>query len=184
MSGLQDKVVVVTGASSGIGEAIALRLAAGGAKLVLGARGADRLAAVAERIAAAGGAVAHAPTDVRRRQDVARLVDLALERFGQLDVMINNAGVVPISRLDELRVDDWDEMVDVNIKGVLYGIAASLPVFRRQGFGHMINMASTAGHRISPAFAVYSATKFAVRALSEGLRQEAGDKLRVTLISP
>ncbi|MCA8934409.1 MAG: SDR family oxidoreductase [Rhodospirillaceae bacterium] len=184
MSGLQDKVVVVTGASSGIGEAIALRLAAGGAKLVLGARGADRLAAVAERIAAAGGAVAHAPTDVRRRQDVARLVDLALERFGQLDVMINNAGVVPISRLDELRVDDWDEMVDVNIKGVLYGIAASLQVFRRQGFGHMVNMASTAGHRISPAFAVYSATKFAVRALSEGLRQEAGDKLRVTLISP
>jgi NADP-dependent 3-hydroxy acid dehydrogenase YdfG len=184
MSGIEDKVVAITGASSGIGEATALLLAERGAKVVLGPRGSDRLQALAARIAKAGGEVAYAATDVRRRDDVTNLVKLACERYGKLDVLFNNAGVMPISPLDELRVDDWEEMIDINIKGVLYGIAAALPVFRKQGFGHFINTASTAGHKTVPNQSVYSGTKFAVRALSEGLRQEAGDKLRVTIISP
>jgi NADP-dependent 3-hydroxy acid dehydrogenase YdfG len=184
MSGIKGKVIVITGASSGIGEATALLLAERGAKLVLGARGADRLKSVATRIADAGGEAAHAQTDVKRRADLSNLVTLACERYGKLDVLINNAGIAPTSLLDELRVDDWEEMIDVNIKGVLYGIAAALPVFRKQGFGHFITTASTAGLITKPTMAVYSGTKFAVRAISEGLRQEAGDKLRVTIISP
>jgi NADP-dependent 3-hydroxy acid dehydrogenase YdfG len=184
MSRIEDKVVAITGASSGIGEATALLLAERGAKVVLGARGSARLEALSERIAAAGGDVAYVPTDVKRRDDVSRLVKLACERYGKLDVLFSNAGVMPVSPLDELRVDDWDEMIDINVKGVLYGIAAALPVFRGQGFGHFVNTASTAGHKTVANQSVYSGTKFAVRALSEGLRQEAGDKLRVTIISP
>jgi len=183
-SGIKDKVVVITGASSGIGEATALLLAERGAKLVLGARGLDRLQALAAGIAKQTGEVSYLATDVRRRDDVCALVNLACERYGKLDVLINNAGVMPISPLDDLRVDDWEQMIDVNIKGVLYGIAAALPIFRKQGFGHFVNIASTAGHKTVPNQSVYSATKFAVRAISEGLRQEAGDKLRVTIISP
>ena len=184
MSGIKDKVVVVTGASSGIGEATALLLAERGAKVVLGARGSDRLEALAARIADAGGEAAYARTDVRRRDDLSNLVKLACERYGKLDVLVNNAGVGPISPLDDLRVEEWEEMIDINIKGVLYGIAAALPVFRKQGFGHFVNTASTAGHKTVPNQSVYSGTKFAMRAISEGLRQEAGDKLRVTIISP
>ena len=184
MSGIEDKVVAITGASSGIGEATALLLAARGAKIVLGARGSDRLEALAARIAEAGGEATYLPTDVRRRADVAALVNLASARYGKLDVLISNAGIGPLAPLDDLRVEEWDDMIDINIKGVLYGIAAALPVFRRQGFGHFINTASTAAHRIVPNMAVYAGTKFAVRAISEGLRQEAGDKLRVTVISP
>jgi NADP-dependent 3-hydroxy acid dehydrogenase YdfG len=184
MSGVEKKVVAITGASSGIGEATALLLAARGAKVVLGARGSDRLKVLAERIAAVGGEVAFAPVDVKRRDDVSKLVTLACERYGKLDVLFSNAGVMPVSPLDDLRVDDWDEMIDVNIKGVLYGIAAALPVFRAQGFGHFVSTASTAGHKTVPNQSVYSATKFAVRAICEGLRLEAGDKLRVTIISP
>ena len=181
---IKGKVVVITGASSGIGEATAIMLAAQGAKVVLGARGLDRLKTLADRIAEAGGDVAYAPADVKRREDVTNLVKLAIERFGKLDIMFNNAGVMPISPLDGLRVDDWEEMIDINIKGVLYGIAAALPVFRKQGFGHIINTASVAGIKTTPGMSVYSGTKFAVRAISEGLRQESGDKLRVTVISP
>ena len=184
MTEFSEKVVIVTGASSGIGRATALLLAARGARLVLGARGQDRLEALARSIEASGVEVACLPTDVRRRGDVAALVDLACTRFGRLDVLVNNAGVGPISRLDELRVDEWEEMIDVNIKGVLYGIAAALPVFRRQGFGHFVNVASTAGHKTVAGQSVYSGTKFAVRAISEGLRQEAGETLRVTIVSP
>src|SRR2546427_7007581 len=184
MSGTEGKVVVITGASSDIGEATALLLAERGAKVVLGARGLDRLEALADRIARAGGGAVYARTDVKRREDLSNLVKLACERYGKLDVLFSNAGVMPVSPLDELRVDDWDEMIDINIKGVLYGIAAALPVFRRQGFGHFVNTASTAGHKTVPNQAVYSGTKFVVRAISEGLRQEAGDKLRVTIISP
>jgi len=184
MSGIEGKVVAITGASSGIGEATALLLSEGRAKVVLGARGSGRLKALAERISAAGGEVAYASTDVKRRGDVSNLVKLARERYGKLDVLFSNAGVMPVSPLDDLRVDDWDEMIDINIKGVLYGIAAALPVFREQGFGHFVNTASTAGHKTVPNQSVYSGTKFAVRAISEGLRQEAGDKLRVTIISP
>src|SRR6266481_6621931 len=184
MPGIEGKVVAITGASSGIGEATALLLAERGAKLVLGARGLDRLEALAAGIANQGGEVSYAPTDVRRRDDVCALVKLACERYGKLDVLINNAGIGPISPLDDLRVDDWENMIDINIKGVLYGIAAALPVFRKQGFGHFVNTASTAGIMVNPNMAVYAGTKFAVRAISEGLRQEAGDKLRVTIISP
>jgi NADP-dependent 3-hydroxy acid dehydrogenase YdfG len=184
MSNLEGKVVAITGASSGIGEATAVLLAERGGKVVLGARGSDRLAALADRIVGAGGHAVCASTDVRRRDDVNALVNLARERFGKLDVLVNNAGVMPVSPLADLRVEDWEDMVDVNIKGVLYGIAAALPLFRAQGFGHFVNIASTAGHVVRPTMAVYAGTKFAVLAISEGLRQEAGDKLRVTVISP
>ena len=184
MDNITGKVVVITGASSGIGEATALLLAARGAKVVLGARGTERLAALAARITAAGGQVAYARTDVARRSEVTALVELAGEQFGQLDVFISNAGIGPNSLLDELQVDDWEAMIDINLKGVLYGIAAALPVFRRQGFGHFIQILSTAGLVIKPTMAVYAGTKNAVRAITEGLRQEAGDKLRVTGISP
>src|SRR6266403_67601 len=135
-------------------------------------------------IADGGGEASYAPTDVRRRDDVSALVKLACERYGKLDVLVNNAGIGPIAPLDDLRVEEWEDMIDINIKGVLYGIAAALPVFRQQGFGHFVNTASTAGHKTVPNQSIYSGTKFAVRAISEGLRQEAGDKLRVTIISP
>ncbi len=184
MSGIKDKVVVITGASSGMGEATALLLTARGAKVVLGARRLDRLEALADRIAKAGGEAAYAATDVKRRADLTHLVNLACERYGKLDVLVNNAGIGPISPLDDLRIEDWEEMIDINIKGVLCGIAAALPVFRKQGFGQFVNIASTAGIVIKPGMAVYAGTKFAVRAITEGLRQEAGDKLRVTIISP
>jgi len=181
---IEDKVVVITGASSGLGEATAIMLAERGAKVVLGARGLNRLEALARRIMGAGGEVAYAQTDVRRREDLTSLVKLALDRYDQLDVLISNAGIMPVSPLDDLRVEDWENMIDINIKGVLYGIAAALPVFRKQGFGHFVNTASTAGHKTVPNQSVYSATKCAVRAISEGLRMEAGEKLRVTIISP
>lgn len=184
MSGIEDKVIVITGASSGIGEATALLLAERGAKVVLGARGSDRLKVLADRIVTSGGEAAYAPTDVKRREDLSNLVRLAVDRYGKLDVLVNNAGVAPISLLDEIRVEDWEEMIDINLKGVLYGIAAALPVFRKQGFGHFVNVISTAGIQITPTMAVYAATKNAVRTITEGLRLEAGDKLRVTGISP
>lgn len=184
MSGIKDKVIVITGASCGIGEAVALLLVERGAKIVLGARGADRLEALVARIVKKGGEAVYVSTDVKRREDLSSLVTLACERYGKLDVFISNAGIMPISPLDDLRVEDWEAMIDINMKGVLYGIAAALPVFRKQGFGHFVNTASIAGHKTVPNQSVYSATKFAVRAISEGLRQEAGDQLRVTIISP
>jgi NADP-dependent 3-hydroxy acid dehydrogenase YdfG len=184
MENVQGKVIAITGASSGIGAATARLLAARGAKVVLGARRLDRLEALASEITAAGGEAAYARTDVSQRADVTALIELACERYGKLDVLINNAGIGLISPLDELRVEDWDAMIDVNIKGTLYGIAAALPVFRRQEFGHFVNVLSTSGLRIVPLQSVYAGTKNAVRAISEGLRQEAGDKLRVTIISP
>ena len=185
MIGIEGRVVAITGASSGIGEATALLLAERGAQVVLGARGSDRLATLARRIENAGGTVAYVPTDVRRRSDVAALVAMACDRYGKLDVLFSNAGVMPISPLSDLRVEDWEEMVDINVKGVLYGIAAALPVFRKQGFGHFVNTASTAGLKTVPTQSIYSGTKFAVRAISDGLRQEVGsEKLRVTVISP
>ncbi len=184
MSGIEGKVAAITGASSGIGEATALLLAQRGAKVVLGARRSDRLEALADRIAGVGGEAAYARTDVKRRADLSDLVTLACERYGKLDVLVNNAGVMPVSPLDDLRVEEWEEMIDINIKGVLYGIAAALPVFRTQGFGHVVNIASTAAYLVLPTMAVYAGTKVAVRAISEGLRQEAGNRLRVTIISP
>ena len=179
-----DQVIVITGASSGIGRATALHLASRGAKVVLGARRETQLRALAQEIEAAGGQAVYLSTDVTRRQDLQALVDTGVDRFGRVDVIINNAGIGPLSRFDELRVEDWDAMIDVNIRGVLYGIAAALPVFRRQGSGHVINIVSTAGLRIVPAQGVYAATKNAVRTLTEALRQEAGPTLRVTEVSP
>ncbi|MGY1433604.1 SDR family oxidoreductase [Streptomyces reniochalinae] len=184
MSGIKGKVVAITGASSGIGEATALLLAARGARLVLGARRSERLAELVARIEKAGGTAVRIRTDVTRREDLRALVALAGESFGRLDVLVGNAGVGAISPLDDLRVEEWDRMVDVNVKGVLHGIGAALPVFRAQGTGHFITTASTAAFRIVPAMAVYAGTKFAVRALCEGLRQEAGDSVRVTTVSP
>jgi NADP-dependent 3-hydroxy acid dehydrogenase YdfG len=182
--GLRGKVVAITGASGGIGEATATLLAKGGARVVLGARRRERLERVSERIVREGGEAAFALTDVRRREDLEGLVALARDRFGRLDVLVNNAGIGLISAFDELRVEDWEAMIDVNLRGVLYGIAAALPVFRNQGSGHFVNVVSTAGLRIVPMQGVYAATKNAVRTLSEALRQEAGDKLRVTVVSP
>ncbi|MEU9500503.1 SDR family oxidoreductase [Streptomyces sp. NPDC048196] len=184
MSGIEGKVVAITGASSGIGEATALLLAERGARLVLGARRSERLAELVGRIEEAGGSAVQVRTDVTRREDLKRLVALAVERFGRLDVLVGNAGVGTISPLDDLRVEEWDHMVDVNVKGVLHGIGAALPVFRAQGTGHFVTTASTAAFRVVPTMAVYAGTKFAVRAICEGLRQEAGEGLRVTTVSP
>ncbi|MFG3115156.1 SDR family oxidoreductase [Streptomyces sp. NPDC048197] len=184
MSGIEGKVVAITGASSGIGEATALLLAERGARLVLGARRSERLAELVGRIEEAGGSAVQVRTDVTRREDLEGLVALAVERFGRLDVLVGNAGVGTISPLDDLRVEEWDHMVDVNVKGVLHGIGAALPVFRAQGTGHFVTTASTAAFRVVPTMAVYAGTKFAVRAICEGLRQEAGEGLRVTTVSP
>lgn len=184
MHGIRDKVVAITGAGSGIGEATALLLAERGARLVLGARRSERLEAVVSRIKEAGGEAVRLRTDVTRRDDLRALVALAGDRFARLDVLVSNAGVGTISPLDDLRVDEWDRMVDVNVKGLLHGIGAALPVFRAQGSGHFVTTASTAAFRVVPNMAVYAGTKLAVRAICEGLRQEAGEYLRVTTVSP
>jgi NADP-dependent 3-hydroxy acid dehydrogenase YdfG len=181
---IKDKIVVITGASSGIGEAIALSLAEKGAKVVLGARRTEQLQHLVKRIKDTGGEASFQVTDVKQRKDLDNLVSKAVEAFGRLDVIINNAGISRLSRFDDLQVEDWEEMIDVNLKGVLYGIAASLPVFRKQNSGHIINIISTAGLKIVPMQGVYAATKNAVRTISEALRQEAGDNLRITGISP
>lgn len=183
MSSIQGKVIAITGASSGIGEATARTLAAAGARVVIGARRMDRLDALANDIAMKGGAVRMKRLDVTSRSDVEAFARFATSEFGRLDVIVNNAGVMPLSPLDALKVDEWDRMVDVNIKGVLYGIAAALPIMKEQGSGQIINLSSIGGHSVSPTAAVYCATKFAVRALSDGLRQET-DRIRVTVISP
>ncbi|WP_405984102.1 SDR family oxidoreductase [Streptomyces sp. NBC_00872] len=178
-----SKVVLITGASSGIGEATARRLAAAGHLVVLGARRAERLAALAKEIEADGGSALPHTLDVTDPLSVRSFVAAAHDRYGRVDVLVNNAGVMPLSRLDALRTDEWDRMIDVNLRGVLHGIAAVLPIMSAQGAGHIVNIASVSGLRVDPTAAVYSATKHAVRALSEGLRQESRE-LRVTVISP
>jgi NADP-dependent 3-hydroxy acid dehydrogenase YdfG len=184
MSNILNKVIVITGASSGIGEATARLLAEQGAHLVLGARRVERLQQICLEIQAAGGSAHYQPVDVTRRSDVQGLVDLAVAQYGRVDVMINNAGVMPLSRLDALNVAEWDQMIDVNIRGVLHGIAAALPPMQQQRSGQFINIASIGAYAVSSTAAVYCATKYAVRAISEGLRQEVGADIRVTLISP
>ena len=181
---IQGKVVAITGAGRGIGRATALHLAARGARLVLGARSETELLDVAQEIERAGGEAALRSTDVTRRTDLESLIRLGRDRFGRVDVIVNNAGIGPISRFDALRVEDWDAMIDVNLRGALYGIAAALPVFAQQGKGHVINVISTAGLKIVPTMGVYAATKNALRTATEALRQEAGAKLRVTEVSP
>ncbi|MFK4808768.1 SDR family oxidoreductase [Devosia sp. ZW T5_3] len=181
---IQNKIIAITGAGRGIGRATALHLAARGARLVLGARSETELEAVADEIEAAGGKAVFLVTDVTQRSNLEALVRLACDRFGRLDVIINNAGIGPISRFDALQVEDWDTMIDVNLRGTLYGIAAALPVFGRQQKGHVVNVLSTAGIKIVPTMGVYAATKNALRTATEALRQEAGSNLRVTEISP
>ena len=182
---IQGKVVVITGASSGLGEAAARLLSAQGATVVLGARRSDRLQLLADELSASGGKALAVATDVTHRNQVKRLVDTAAQKFGRVDVMINNAGIMPRAPLERLTIDDWDRTIDVNIKGVLYGIAAALPHMKNQKSGHMIFVSSVAGHKIGPDFAVYAATKHAVRALAEGFRQEVKPyNIRTTIISP
>ncbi|WP_234535698.1 SDR family oxidoreductase [Streptomyces shenzhenensis] len=178
------KVVAVTGASSGIGEATARRLAADGHRLFLGARRTGRLETLTGEITAAGGTAAFRRLDVTDAADVRAFVSAAREHYGRVDVLVNNAGVMPLSPLEALRTDEWDRMIDVNMRGVLHGIAAALPVMRAQGGGHFVNIASVGAYEVSPTAAVYCATKFAVRAISEGLRQESTGAIRVTLVSP
>ncbi|MBL1083697.1 SDR family oxidoreductase [Streptomyces actinomycinicus] len=178
------KVVAVTGASSGIGEATARRLAADGHSLLLGARRTDRLEILTRQIAAVGGTAAFQRLDVTDAADVRAFVSAARERYGRVDVMVNNAGVMPLSPLEALKTDEWDRMIDVNVRGVLHGIAAALPVMGAQGGGHFVNIASVGAYEVTPTAAVYCATKFAVRAISEGLRQESTGNIRVTLVSP
>jgi len=184
-NGIEGKVVVITGASSGLGEATARLLSAEGACVVLGARRLDRIQALAEELGTGGGKAIAVATDVTNSDQVKRLVDTAVQAFGRIDVMINNAGLMPHSPLERLKIDDWNRTIDVNIKGVLYGIAAALPHMKQQKAGHIINVSSVAGHKVAPAGAVYAATKHAVRALSEGLRQEVKPyNIRTTVISP
>lgn len=182
---IEGKVVVITGASSGLGEAAARHLAALGAPVALGARRVERLRALADELTAAGGKALAMPVDVTRAADVKRLVDAAVEAYGRIDVMLNNAGLMPHSPLERLKIEDWNRTIDVNIKGVLYGIAAALPYMKAQRSGHIINVASVAGHKVRAGGAVYSATKTAVRMLSEGLRLEVkAYNIRTTVISP
>ena len=182
---IEGKVVVITGASSGLGEAAARHLSAQGASVVLGARRVERLQSLAKDLSRDGGKALAVETDVSNCDAVKKLVDTAVQTCGRIDVMINNAGLMPQAPLELLKVNEWDRMIDVNIKGVLYGVAAALPYMKQQKSGHFINVSSVAGHKVGPGFAVYAATKFAVRALSEGLRQETKPyNIRTTVISP
>jgi len=182
---IAGKVVVVTGASSGLGEATARHLSAEGACVALGARRVDRLQSLAGELTRGGGQALAVATDVTRVDQVKALVDAAVQAYGRIDVMINNAGLMPQSLLERLKIDEWDRMVDVNIKGVLYGIAAALPHMKAQKSGHVISVSSVAGHKVRPGGTVYSATKHAVRVISEGLRQEVKPyNIRTTVISP
>jgi NADP-dependent 3-hydroxy acid dehydrogenase YdfG len=183
MSNQNQKVVLITGASSGIGEATARTLAANGAKVVLGARRTERLERIVAEIRAKGGVAEYRKLDVADRDDVSAFVKFALEKFGRVDVIFNNAGVMPVSPMNALKVDEWNSIIDINIKGVLNGIAAVLPVMEAQGSGHIISTASTGAHAVGGQFGVYCASKYAVRAIMEGLRQEMS-RIRVTTISP
>lgn len=183
MHDLVNRIVLVTGASSGIGEATAHELASRGAAVVLGARRLDRLKRLVADIKAAGGQAEARALDVTRRDDMQAFADHALARHGHVDAIVNNAGVMPLSPLSAGKLDEWDRMIDVNIRGVLHGIAAVLPAMEARGRGHVINVSSIGGHAVYPNAAVYCATKYAVRALSEGLRQET-DRIRVTVVSP
>jgi NADP-dependent 3-hydroxy acid dehydrogenase YdfG len=182
---IAGKVVIITGASSGLGEATARHLAKAGAKLVLAARRLERIEQLAAELTAAGGQAIAVKTDVTVREDLQALAAAAVEHFGRVDVLVNNAGTMPLAPINKLKVDEWDYMIDVNIKGVLYGIAAALPHMQARKSGHIVNVSSVAGHKVRAGTAVYSATKRAVRVLTEGLRQEVKPwGIRTTIISP
>jgi NADP-dependent 3-hydroxy acid dehydrogenase YdfG len=183
ISSTESKVILITGASSGIGEGAARLLAAQGHRLVIGARRTDRLVELTESLQSAGGIVRYRELDVTSSEDVAAFARFALDTFGRIDVLVNNAGVMPLSPLNALKVTEWNRMIDVNIRGVLHGIAAVLPAMEQQGQGQIVNISSIGGLSVTPTAAVYCATKFAVRAISDGLRQET-DKVRVTVICP
>ncbi len=183
MTSISEKVILITGASSGIGAALARELGKAGARLMIGARRTDRLAALKQEVEAAGGAIAMRALDVTRRQDMEDFVRAALDAYGRVDVIVNNAGVMPLSLMNALKVEEWDRMIDVNIRGVLHGIAAVLPVMNAQGGGQIINVSSIGGLYVVPTAAVYCATKYAVRAISDGLRQE-NRQIRVTCVYP
>jgi NADP-dependent 3-hydroxy acid dehydrogenase YdfG len=184
MSEIAEKVVIITGASSGLGEATARRLAKNGAKLMLAARREDRLKDLVADLQKDGGVAKYQVTDISDRSQVEQLVQATKEAYGKIDVLVNNAGLMPLSPLAAAKVDEWEKMIDVNIKGVLYGVAAVMPLMLQQGSGHIINLSSVAGHKVFPGSAVYCATKFAVKAISEGIRLESEGKIRSTNISP
>lgn len=184
MQNIEGKVVAITGASSGMGKAIAVALANYGARVVLGARRAAQLQQLVAEIKSKGGEATFAQTDVKKKDDLLRLIDTAVEQYGKLDVMINNAGVSQLSRIDELDLDGWEEMIDINLKGVLYGMAAAIPVFKQQQSGHIVNIISTAGIKIVPMQGVYAGTKNAIRTIAEAFRQESDGNIRITGISP
>jgi NADP-dependent 3-hydroxy acid dehydrogenase YdfG len=183
-SNIKNKAIAITGASSGIGEAIARHLAAQGARVALGARRQGHLDKIVGEIIATGGQAFALAVDVTKRKELEAFAEATVKNYGRLDVFINNAGLMPLSPLAAIQVDEWERMIDVNIKGVLYGIAAALPRFQTQKSGHLINVSSVAGHVVFPGGAVYCGTKFAVRAIAEGFRQESGPTIRSTIISP
>lgn len=184
MQNLKGKVVAITGASAGIGKAIALKLAENGVKVVLGARNVEQLKNIVEEIKSHNGEAIFHKTDVSKKEDLFQLVNAAVEQYGKLDVMVNNAGVAHIGRIDESDIEGWEEMIDSNIKGVLYGMAAAIAVFTQQQSGHIVNIISVAGIQISPTMGVYAGTKNAVRTISEAFRQESDGNIRITGISP
>jgi NADP-dependent 3-hydroxy acid dehydrogenase YdfG len=184
MQNIKGKVVAITGASSGIGKAIAIELAKNGAKVVLGARRTEQLEQLVEEINSTGGMAICTKIDVKNKADLVQLVNTAVEQYGKLDVMVNNAGVSQLSRIDELDIEGWEEMIDINLKGVLYGMAAAIPVFKQQQSGHVVNIISTAGLSIVPTMGVYAGTKNAIRTIAEAFRQESDGKIRITGISP
>ncbi|MCQ9635663.1 SDR family oxidoreductase [Chryseobacterium sp. WG23] len=184
MQNIKGKVVAITGASSGIGRAIALELAKNGAKLILGARRTEQLQQLVEEIKSKGGFANFTQIDVKNKADLVRLVNTAVEQYGKLDVIVNNAGVSQLSRIDELDIEGWEEMIDINLKGVLYGMAAAVTVFKQQQSGHIVNIISTSGIKIVPMQGVYAGTKNAIRTIAEAFRQESNGNIRITGVSP
>jgi NADP-dependent 3-hydroxy acid dehydrogenase YdfG len=184
MKNIKGKVIAITGASSGMGKAIAIELAKNGAKVVLGARRTEQLQQLVEEIKSTGGEATCIKIDVKNKADLVCLVNTAVEHYGKLDVIVNNAGVSQLSRIDALDIDGWEEMIDINLKGVLYGMAAAIPVFKQQQSGHIVNIISTSGIKIVPMQGVYAGTKNAIRTIAEAFRQESDGNIRITGISP
>ena len=184
MQNIKGKVIAITGASSGMGKAIAIELAKNGAKVVLGARRTEQLEQLVEEIKSTGGDATCTTIDVKNKADLLRLVNTAVQHYGKLDVIVNNAGVSQLSRIDALDIEGWEEMIDINLKGVLYGMAAAIPVFKQQQSGHIVNIISTSGIKIVPMQGVYAGTKNAIRTIAEAFRQESDGSIRITGISP